>query len=235
MELSQLVEAFRSLRLQLHQLAEPGEPLVYAVTSSTRADGKSTVSHNLALSFAEGGYRTLLIDADTRCGLQHEVFSLSRRPGLIDQLTDRATLDDVLRPSGHERLTLLTCGSRERTNPKVVAGVGFSKLLAELRGRFDVIIVDTPPLGAGADAFALSVASGNVLLVLRHGKTDLKMVQAKLDVLRRLPIRTIGAVLNGIRAQGAFKYYTAAPVYYSEAYDTDELAAGGSRQLTGGD
>lgn len=237
MEQSQLVEAFRSLRLQLHQVAEAGQPLVYAVTSSTRADGKSTISQNLALSFAEGGYRTLLIDADTRCGIQHETFALSRRPGLIDYLTGRATLDRVLRATDTERLTLLTCGSRERSNPKVIAGMGFPKLLTELRNRFDVIIVDTPPLGAGADAFALGVAAGNVLLVLRHAKTDLKMVQAKLDVLRRLPVRTVGAVLNGIKAQGAFRYYTATSIYYAESYDTEELAAGvsgGSRQLSGG-
>jgi polysaccharide biosynthesis transport protein len=234
-EQSQLVEAFRSLRLQLHRLSEQGEPIVFAVTSTMRSDGKSTVSQNLALSFAEGGYRTLLIDADTRCGNQHDVFGLSRCPGLIDQLTHRASLDEVLRPSGHERLTILTCGARERTNPQVVAGVGFPKLLTELRSAFDVIIVDTPPLGAGADAFALGVAAGHVLLVLRHGTSDLKMVQAKLDVLRRLPVQSIGAVLNGIRAQGAFKYYTAAPIYYAEAYDTDVLAGGSSGQLTGGD
>ncbi len=153
---------------------------------------------------------------------------------MIDQLTGRATLDRVLRPTDTERLTLMTCGSRERTNPKVIAGMGFPKLLDELRSRFDVIIVDTPPLGAGADAFALGVAAGNVLLVLRHGKSDLKMIQAKLDVLRRLPVRTVGAVLNGIKAQGAFRYYTATSIYYAESYDTEELAAGGSRQLAGG-
>jgi Mrp family chromosome partitioning ATPase len=87
-----------------------------------------------------------------------------------------------------------------------------------MSAEYDVVIVDSPPLGAGFDAFALGTATGNIALVMRVGVTDRKMAEAKLAVVETLPIRVMGAVLNGVELTGAYKYYS----YYQEYAAEDE-------------
>jgi succinoglycan biosynthesis transport protein ExoP len=90
-----------------------------------------------------------------------------------------------------------------------------------MKARFNVIIVDSPPMGAGIDPFVLSTATGHLLLVLRSGETDRALAEAKLKLLDRLPIRLLGAVLNDIRAtEGAYKYYG-----YVYGYSAEEDAS----------
>ena len=97
----------------------------------------------------------------------------------------------------------------------MVTTAAMESLLDELRARFDVVIVDSPPLGAGTDAYALSTITGGLLMVLRVGVTDRKMAIAKLETMDRLPIRPLGAVLNGIEGKGVFQYY-----HYLEGYNS---------------
>jgi polysaccharide biosynthesis transport protein len=91
------------------------------------------------------------------------------------------------------------------------------QFLNAVRPHFDTIIVDSPPLGAGIDPFALGVVTGNMLVVLRIGKSDRQMAEAKLGVLERYPVKVLGAVLNDVSAQGAFRYYS-----YLYGYELDE-------------
>jgi tyrosine-protein kinase Etk/Wzc len=177
------------------------------VTSPEQGDGKSLVASNLALAFAEAGYRTLLIDADTRRGALHEVFGAQRRPGLIEVLSGEVTRAEVLHPTSQERLSLLPCGGRRTTNPELIASPALPTLLGELVREFSVIIVDGPPLSAGIDAFAIGAACENTLMILRHSKTDMRMAKTKLALLRRLPLRTVGVVLNDVKSMGDYKYY----------------------------
>jgi tyrosine-protein kinase Etk/Wzc len=190
---------------------------MFTISSPGAGDGKSLVSSNLALSFAEAGYRTVLVDGDTRRGQLHAMFGANRRPGLLDYLGGDAPLDAVLRNSTHEKLTLIPCGTRRHRGPELLHSQAMLQLITDLRERFDVIIVDSPPLGAGVDPFVLGAATGNMVVVLRTGATDRKMAEAKLKLLERLPIRPLGAVLNDIRAQGVYRYYT-----YLYGYTTSE-------------
>ena len=204
---AEVIESFRGIRLRLQYAYSTSQPLICGVTSPEQGDGKSLVASNLALAFAEAGYRTLLIDADTRRGALHEVFSLQRRPGLIEVLSGEVTRAEVLHPTSQERLTLMPCGGRRTTNPELVASAALPRLLQELIQEFSVVIVDGPPLSAGIDAFAIGAACENTLMILRHGKTDMRMAKAKLNLLRRLPLRTVGVVLNDVRSMGDYKYY----------------------------
>jgi polysaccharide biosynthesis transport protein len=204
---AEVIESFRGIRLRLQYAYSATQPLVCGITSPEQADGKSLVASNLALAFAEAGYKTLLIDADTRRGALHEVFSLQRRPGLIEVLSGEVPRSDVLHATSQERLTLLPCGGRRTTNPELVASAALPRLLGELVQEFSVIIVDGPPLSAGIDAFAIGAACENTLMILRHAKTDMRMARAKLNLLRRLPLRTVGVVLNDVRSMGDYKYY----------------------------
>jgi capsular exopolysaccharide synthesis family protein len=204
---AEVIESFRGIRLRLQYAYTTNQPLVCGVTSPEQGDGKSLVASNLALAFAEAGYRTLLIDADTRRGALHEVFGAQRRPGLIEVLSGEVTRAEVLHSTSQERLTLLPCGGRRTTNPELIASAALPRLLSELIREFSVIIVDGPPLSAGIDAFAIGAACENTLMILRHSKTDMRMAKTKLALLRRLPLRTVGVVLNDVKSMGDYKYY----------------------------
>ena len=216
-ETAQLVESFRSIRLNLcHAFGGPG-PIVVTVSSPGVGDGKSLVCANLAMSFAESGARTVLVDGDIRRGGLHAMFGTTRRPGLIDYLAGESPIEAVLRPTGYDRLVFVPGGSRRQRGPELLSSPAFLRLLAELRARFDVVLIDSAPLGAGIDSFAIGAATGNLLCVFRSGTTDRGMAEAKLQIMDRLPVRMLGAVLNDVRAEGAYRYYS-----YLYGYVADE-------------
>ncbi|HEX6991816.1 MAG TPA: polysaccharide biosynthesis tyrosine autokinase, partial [Gemmatimonadales bacterium] len=166
-EAAQVVEAFRTIRMNIAHAYGAAGPVMLTVSSPSPGDGKSLVSSNLALSFAEAGYRTLLIDGDIRRGELHRMFSIDRRPGLLDHLSGQGSLDDVLRATTHQNLSVIACGTRHHHGPELLGSAAMRDMMAALKSRFNVIIVDSPPLGAGIDPFVLGTATGNMLLVLR--------------------------------------------------------------------
>ena len=197
------------------------------VTSPGRSDGKSFLASNLALAFADAGSRTLLIDADVRCGRLHRVLNLARKPGLTDLLAGQAAGEQVLQATAYPTLTFLGSGTRTHAGPTLISSAMLPRALAALRPGYDVIIVDSSPLAAGADAFALGTATGSMLLVLRTGVSDRELVQAKLEVLHCLPIRLLGAVLNDVRPGGVYRYYS----YYLEGYEAKDEPAEAAGQV----
>jgi capsular exopolysaccharide synthesis family protein len=216
---AQVVEAFRTIRMNVRYAADPGRPLTMTVTSPGPNDGKSLISSNLALSFAEAGARTLIIDGDIRRGELATTFGVSAKPGLVEYLDGTALIAEVLYPvDAHPNLTLIPGGARRRKAPELLATPRLSQLINQMAAEYDVVIVDSPPLGAGFDAYALATATGNMALVMRAGVTDRKMAKAKMAVVDTLPVRVMGAVLNGIKLTGAYEYYS----YYQEYAAKDE-------------
>ncbi|MEO8910760.1 MAG: polysaccharide biosynthesis tyrosine autokinase [Gemmatimonadaceae bacterium] len=210
-QVSQLIESIRTVRMHIQNAA--GFPVSIAVTSPSPGDGKSFVAANLAMSFADAGFRTVLVDADTRRGVLHEMFQLPIGPGLTEFLSSASSLTAVVRPTSHASLSILSRGEKRRNSPELLTSPALAALAADLRQRFDVVVFDTPPLAAGVDAYAIATAAQNLMLVLRIGQTDRRMASAKLQLLDRLPVQVLGAVLNCIEAKGEFAYYK-----YSEGY-----------------
>jgi Mrp family chromosome partitioning ATPase len=143
------------------------------------------------------------------------MLGVSNRPGLVDCLAGDAVLTDVLRPTSRDGLTLLTCGTRRHRAPELLTSSRLPAMMHLLRAQFDTVIVDSAPLGAGVDAFVLGTVTGNMLLVLRSGETDRRLAEAKLQLVGRLPIRLVGAVLNDVPATGVYRYYAYLPGYAS--------------------
>ncbi|HXL33781.1 MAG TPA: GNVR domain-containing protein [Gemmatimonadales bacterium] len=224
----QVVEAVRGIRLNVLHAHGTG-PTVVTVTSPGRSDGKSFVASNLAVAFADAGSRTLLVDGDVRCGRLHRILKLARKPGLTDLLAGQATGEQVLQATAYPALTFLGSGTRTHAGPTLISSAALPRALAALRPGYDVIIVDSSPLAAGADAFALGTATGSMLLVLRTGVSDRELAQAKLDVLHYLPIRVLGAVLNDVRLGGLYRYYS----YYLEGYEAKDEPAEAAGQVLG--
>jgi polysaccharide biosynthesis transport protein len=229
-EASQLIESFRTIALSVRAAFDGLGPVQLAITSPGPGDGKSFVSANLASALADSGFRTLIVDGDVRRGALHDIFApCDQTPGLVDYLAGEATLADVVRPTQqHVNLSILPAGTRRRHGPELLASERMTTLVRELRSQFDAIIVDTAPLGAGIDPFAVGTATGSMVIVLRAGETDRKLAQAKLTVLDRMPIRLIGAILNDIGDLPQFKYY-----YYLEGYRALEGAEDGNAALLG--
>ncbi|MEP6572552.1 MAG: polysaccharide biosynthesis tyrosine autokinase, partial [Gemmatimonadota bacterium] len=219
-EAAQVVEAFRTIRLNLAHSYGAAGPVLLTVSSPGAGDGKSLVSSNLAMSFAEAGYKTLIIDGDIRRGELHRMFGIDRRPGLLDYLTGASRKDEIIRATSHKGLSVIPCGTRRHQGPELLGSGAMGQLMAELKTQYNVIIIDSPPLGAGIDPFVLGTSTGHMMLVLRSGETDRQMAEAKLKLLDRLPIRVLGAVLNSIQAEGVYRYYS-----YVYGYTADEEPA----------
>src|SRR5262252_7549545 len=177
-QIAHLVEAFRSLRMHVRHAGTT--PITVAISSPQPGDGKSFVSANLAMSFADAGYRTILVDGDTRRGMAHEVFGLSMENGLTDYLAGAADASQSIRPTSHERLAFTPCGRRRPNGPELLTSAALPRLVAELRNRYDVVLFDTPPLNAGIDAYAIGSAVSNMVVVLRAGRTERRLAAAKL-------------------------------------------------------
>ena len=210
-------EALRDIRLNLSYAHASSGPLHLTITSPGSADGKSFLSTHLARVFAEGGARTLLIDGDLRRGMLNERFNHPRRPGLSEYLRGGEPKDRVIQKTVIDRLDLITSGSRQREAPELLGGPLLERLLADVRADYDVVICDSPPLSAGVDAVMIGAATENILLVVRTGVSLREVAAARLEVLGRLPVRVIGAVLNDVPRDNAYSYYThyALPGYES--------------------
>jgi len=223
-DVMQLVESFRLLRLNVTYAATNDRQLMLTVTSAGPGEGKSLVSANLALSFAGGGYKTLLIDGDLRRGCLHTTFATDRRPGLVDVLRGTAPLADCLRLTSESQLTLLPSGSRLASAPELLTSAAFHQLIKSLQADYDVILIDSPPLAVGMDPYALCVSTGNVLFVVRLAKTDGDLARQRLESLERFPINIVGAVINDIQPEGGLnKEYSYLPGYAIQ--DEDDMLA----------
>ena len=214
-QMSQLVESIRTIRMHISQAA--GVPCSIAVSSPSPGDGKSFISANLAMSFAEAGFRTVLVDADTRRGKLHETFSLPNSLGLTDYLLGLTDLESVKRATGNELLTVITRGKQNPKSPELLASAALPALADQLRNNYTVVVFDTPPLSAGIDAYAIASAAHNLLVVLRVGETNRRLAAAKVKLVDRLPVRLVGAVLNCVKLTAEFDTYR-----YAYGYGVDE-------------
>ncbi|HVH68413.1 MAG TPA: polysaccharide biosynthesis tyrosine autokinase [Gemmatimonadales bacterium] len=212
------VEAFRGIRLNVQNAYHGVAPLVVAVTSPGSGDGKSFVSSNLALAFAHANHRTLLIDADLRRGALHRALTLRRQPGVTDLLLSQVAPEQMVQPTAHASLDFLASGSRRRDSPELLGSPRTTAVMTHLRSKYDVIIVDTPPLGAGVDALVLASLAGGLLVVLRLGRTERELAEAKIALLGQLPIRVLGAILNDVREESEYYAYS----YYMDGYELSE-------------
>ena len=227
---TQVIESLRGVRLNVVHRHGTAGPVRLTVTSPGKSDGKSFVASNLALAFADAGYRTLLVDGDVRRGRLHHTLSAARRPGLTELLEGSAPQDAAVQATRYKNLSFISCGLRSHAGPALLSSVAMARLLDALRASYEAIIVDSPPLAAGADGLALATVTGSLVLVLRTGVSDRELTETKLGALHHLPVRVLGAVLNDVRPGGAYRYYS----YYLEGYEVhDEPAAAEVHVLRG--
>jgi len=194
------IEAFRNLRTGLIW-SDGGEALrTLVVTSAAPGEGKTLTAANLAVTLAYDGLRVLLVDCDIRRPRVHGLFQLPRAPGLMELL--RASSDPdapqprAIRETPVARLSVLTCGALPVNAANLLSGTRMRVLLRELQEQFDIIVLDTPPVLATADACIVASLTDGVLLVVRAGTTDKNAAQRAYQQLSNVGARVVGTVLN---------------------------------------
>jgi len=212
---SSVAEAYRTLRTNI-QFSSPDKPIKTLVISSAGpGEGKSTTVANLAITFANLGKKTVLIDADLRKPILHKVFDMQRDPGLTHAIIGSHAIDDVVKKTEIDNLSIITCGEIPPNPSELLASYKLSSILGELREKYDVVLFDSPPVIAVTDATILSTVTDGILLVVRANKTDTRALQRAVELLSHVKCNVLGAVLNGVSVSGGYgSYYYYYHYYY---------------------
>ena len=205
---SPVTEAYRTLRtnLSFYGLDQPIHSLV--VTSPSAGEGKSETVANLAVTMAQSGKRTILVDCDLRRPQLHALFDLPAEPGLTNfMLEDMAEIP--LQTTGVDNLWLLSSGPTP-PNPADLLGTGkMDALIAALLERADIVLFDAPPVAAVTDAAILGTKVDGVLLVIQAGKTRRDHSERAKELLEKAKVRIIGATLTDAPKNSAVGDYYA--------------------------
>ncbi|MBS5089098.1 MAG: tyrosine-protein kinase [Streptococcus lutetiensis] len=170
---------------------------VIALTSAQPGEGKSTTSTNLAISFAKAGFRTLLIDADTRNSVMSGTFKSNERyQGLTSFLSGNAELSDVICDTSIDNLMILPAGQVPPNPTSLIQNDNFKSMIETVRGLYDYVIIDTPPLGLVIDAAILAHHSDASLLVVKAGADKRRTVTKLKEQLKQSGSVFLGVILN---------------------------------------
>ena len=192
-------EAFRAVRSQLTMrlAAEAvGERRAIAVVSPEGQDGKTFFTANLAITLAQLGGRTLLVDADLRGPRQHEVFGIDNTVGLSGVLSGRTEAKVIQPVPGVHNLYVLPVGITPPNPLELVERPAFGLLMRELLSRFEHVVVDTPAAIYGSDAAVIAARCGAALVIARQGRSRLSELQDLVATLSEGPARLAGVVMN---------------------------------------
>lgn len=193
------VEALRGVRTAMHFAgANASSDKIVVLTGPTPGSGKSFVAANLAVLEAETTKRVLLIDADMRCGHLAQTFGQPNSGGLAELLMGSLTSDQAIRDVGVPGLSFISCGAYPPNPSELLMMPRFQALLDVFNKRFDLVIVDTPPLLAVSDASIVANRAGNTVLVLRSGMQTEEEIEETVTKLRRAGATLGGAVFNAV-------------------------------------
>jgi capsular exopolysaccharide synthesis family protein len=219
---SLMAERCRSIRTALTFVTSTDRPVALLVTSPTSAEGKSSTAMNLALSYCQARKRVCLVDADMRRPRLHQVFPQAvgkEEVGLATVLAGEHELDHALQrdlEGAPKELTVLTCGRIPEHPAELLESPACRKLIADLRDRFDVIVIDSPPAIPVTDPLILAPQVDGVVVVARCRSTTRSDIQVALTQLRQGDTNLLGVILNehDSRSEGrryTSEYYTYRP------------------------
>ncbi len=205
---SAAAEAYRTLRtnLMFSSVENPISTLV--VTAPAEGEGKSLVLANLAVTFAQSGHRTILVDSDLRRPTQHTLWGLDNARGLTTMMLDDSALaSPPLASVGVDNLQVLPAGELPPTPADVLGSQRMIDIIGLLKARAQYVLFDSPPVLAAADAALLASRLDGVLLVVRAGHTRREHAARAREALERVHARIVGAVLSNAPRERAGSYY----------------------------
>ena len=220
-------EAYRGLRTSVSLLARESGMKIFTIISGGVGEGKSTTLFNLAYVFAEQGTKVLVIDSDLRRPVQHKMVGLSNRKGLINVMTGESTVDEMIQETGVPNLWMLPSGRLRRGTLGIMNGQRVRNLLDNVRDKFDIVLLDSPPILGVTDASILASEVDGVLLVVQYRKyPKLVSLRAK-RMIESAGGHLLGAVLNNInimRDDYYYYYHYTTKKYYGSREKEDDAA-----------
>ncbi len=222
-----MAEAFRMLRLHLdhlldkHSLDSKGKTLL--ITSALPNEGKTTVASNLSLAAASSGRKTLLIDSDCKNPFVHKAFNCPRSPGLTDYLLDHPETGPVMSSNIHENLKVLSAGRKVKQSHELLLSKDFDVMMARFKQHYDLIVLDSPPIGMVADAGIIASKVNHIYMAVRTGKTSFKTIEKATQSLMKLGVNIDGVIMTRCNLKkNKYYYYSNYPGYYSNYYNSDQ-------------
>ena len=207
---SPISEAYRAIRTNIQFSKVDNPPKVILVSSSIPKEGKSTTASNLAVTISQSGDRVLLIDADMRRPVVHKNFNLLREIGISDYLIKNTPLEDIVKRTDIENLSIITCGTIPPNPSELLGSKKMEKFIAEVREKFDFVIFDTPPIITVTDATVLSRKVDGTIVVVSSGKVGKAEVGRSVGLIQSVESNLIGLILNNMdikKLYGNYYYY----------------------------
>jgi Mrp family chromosome partitioning ATPase len=206
-----VAEAFRSLRATVAMNLHAENQRTFLLTSAFPSEGKSFSNSNFAVTLAQQGLKTLLIDADLRKPvISRMFFGMHRKPGLSEVLLGTNTLQDAVCSSGVDGLSILTAGGRSQNPSELLAGQPFRNMLTEALKHYDRVVIDSAPVLAVSDTLLIAPSVEVLCLVVRACVTPAKVVKRALKALDEVHLKPAGIVFNcvpmGSNAYGSYYY-----------------------------
>jgi len=214
-------EAYRTMRTSIESaLALDGQSMVVVVTSPAPKEGKSTAIANLAVSSANSGRRVLLVDADLRRPVQHNIFEVDREPGLSNCLVGEAQVNACIKKTKVPGLHIIPCGHIPSHPAELLGSSRMERFIELIRKYYDMVLIDSPPVIAMADTLVVSKFANGVALVVSADQTKIMGLQKSRDLLETNNARMIGVVVNRFNANkiyySYYRYYYQNYYYYSD-------------------
>src|SRR5581483_5645858 len=206
-------EAYRILRTNIEFNRKNPQANTISIVSGGPGEGKSTTIANLAFICAQGGYSTLVVDADLRRPVQHELFDVNNDVGLTNYLTTEMELDDVILPTAVENLSILPSGILPSDAVGILNSQRMSDMIAELKLRYDIIFFDSPPMLGVSDASVLASEVDQSIIVVQHRRFPRNMLTRVKQAILGVGGTVLGVVLNNVDLKHDQNYY-----YYTNYY-----------------
>jgi capsular exopolysaccharide synthesis family protein len=210
-------EAYRILRTNLEFNRKNSAANCIALVSGGRGEGKSTTLANLAFISAQGGYSTLIIDGDLRRPVQHELFDVKNETGLTNYLTTEMAINEVIVPTEIENLSMIPSGTLPADPVAILNSQRMSDLIAELKLRYDLVLIDSPPVLGVSDASVIASEADYTVIVVQHRRFPCGMLLRLKQAVLGVGGKVLGVVLNNVdlRHDQNYYYYTGYYGYYA--------------------
>ncbi|MEQ9406325.1 MAG: polysaccharide biosynthesis tyrosine autokinase [Fuerstiella sp.] len=199
-------EAYRSVRTAVCFSALGGDHRVIQVTSPAAGDGKSTLAMNFAVSLAQSGKKTVIVESDFRRPKVHRLTGVDNETGVVDVLRGNAEIADAIKDTELEGFYVMPCGSRPRNPSELLTRPEYEQLINLLREKFDYVIIDTPPVLVVTDPCSVAPRVDGVLLCVRLSRHTREFGRRALEQLRDVGARLTGIVVNGVEETDAYGY-----------------------------
>lgn len=213
-------EAYKVLRTNIQFCNFNKGIKTMAITSCNPGEGKTTTAINLAISMAKSGMKVLLIDADLRKPMLMKHLGGNNDVGLSNLISGYSTTEEVINSTDVDNLYFIACGPKPPNPAELIGSSRFGELLKEAERKFDMVIIDTPPLGSVIDCAIISAQTDGTLIVIESKAIDYQNAQRVKEQLERANARILGVVLNKV-SKSDYKNYYSYYNYYGRARKFD--------------